>query len=193
MPTMSNQEDESNDYNYHPIPSRIPQQPTDDFFVFRITGEDVLEKIEHQLRGERIITKNGERVWAKKFDSWLSEQGIEDVLYVIHTCGINKNTFLGNLTREEINYKCLHLKKKLAKLFYQNGKVYDIDKTKRSLLISTIINPIHSALSRSEDGWEAEQLSVASQRHEIHTKTEQNKERQGIVGGLAGFLRRKTV
>ena len=78
----------------------LPSPPEDDFFRYRIDGADILEQIEHQLKGEVFDAQQNKYI--PKFDVWINDEGINKVLHVIYTCGINKNTFLGNLTKEEI-------------------------------------------------------------------------------------------
>lgn len=141
-----------------------PPPPQDDFFKYRLESLDILDTIEHQLRGE--VKVNG--VYKQLFDRWMNEEGINKVLHIVYSCGINKNIFLGNLTHEQINLKCLYLKTKLARLIFDKYKDYGIDKEMRGLIIETIKNQIHSGLSRCEMGKEADQLSTASQRTEVY-------------------------
>ena len=67
-------------------------------------------------------------------------------------------------------YKCKHLKIRLAQLIFRMGEGYGLHKEKRSLLISNVINMIHSGLSRCEHGNEAQQLSSATIRHEMYNQ-----------------------
>lgn len=162
-----------------PMPVPLPSGPDDDFFKYRIDGTDILEDIKNQLEGKVFdYTKNK---YVKKFDRWINDEGINKVLHVIYACGINKNTFLGNLDREQILYKCKMLKKKLALLFFMKYKDYKIPKEMRDLLIATIVNQVHSALSRSEEGKESDQLSIAHQRHDIHQFSQQQDHRGGMI------------
>ena len=59
------------------------------------------------------------------------------------------------------------MKKKLAKLIFNKYHDYGIDKVKRDLIVKKVVDAVHSCLSRCEDGREAEQISTATQRHEI--------------------------
>lgn len=149
---------------YPSIMPPIPDSPTQDFFRFRIDGSDIIDEVLHQLKGEMFVSNKG---WEAKFDRWMNDEGINKIIHIIYSCGINKNVFLGNLTKEEILYKCKMIKKKLALLLFQKHKEYQIPLEMRSLLITTVVNTIHSGLSRCEGGLEARQLSTATQRHEI--------------------------
>lgn len=166
-----------------PMPVPLPSGPGDDFFKFRVDGTDILDDMKHQLKGEAFDPKADDYV--EKFDRWVNDEGINKILHVIYACGINKNIFLGNLTKDEIMFKCRMLKKKLALLFYRKYKDFEIEKEMRDLLITTIVNTIHSALSRSEEGKESDQLSTAAQRYEVFQhQQQQEQQRQGLIGRL---------
>ncbi|MBW1784176.1 MAG: hypothetical protein JRL30_25980 [Deltaproteobacteria bacterium] len=156
----------------------VPDNPGEDFFKFRIDGSDILDEMGHQLRGE--VYDLTERKYVKKFDRWMSDSWINRVLHITFSCGINKNTFLGNLEKEEIMYKCRMIKKKLALLFFKKHKEAELEKDMRDLLITTIINTIHSGLSRSEGGKESGQISTASQRHEVYQHLEHEQQKRGL-------------
>lgn len=158
----------------------IPENPSEDFYRYRIDGYDILTEIEHNLRGEVINYVTGK--YEAKFDPWLNEDGINIILHCLYSTGLNKGAFLGNLRREQILYKCKVLKIKLARAFAFDYNKYELDKEKRSLLITNIINPIHSGLSRSENGREGQQLSSSIQMHHIHSHNDQAKK--------SGFLDR---
>lgn len=164
----------------------MPALPNQDFFRFRIDGTDIFEEIQHQLRGEIWV----DGVWKPQFEAWMNDDGINKVTYVVYACGINKNTFLGNLSADQINFKCNALKKKLARLFAFDYNRYDIKKSMRDLLITTVMNTIHSALSRCEAGKEANQLSTATQRHEIYQQSRAD-EKEGFLRKISPFRLRR--
>lgn len=159
---------DNNELSKYVIKPRIPESPSNDFFIYRIDGNDIIEEIVHQLRGEVIsFNKEGEKTWEKKFDVLANEEGINKIVYILYSNGINKNTLLGQLTHEEIYSRCNRIWRKLSLLLFKNCDRYNIKDDMRCLIIQTIINNIHSGLSRSEGGKEADQLSTATQRHEI--------------------------
>jgi len=115
------------------------------------------------------------------FDAQANEDGINLILNIIYSCGINKNILLGYLEHEEIYTRCRALWRELAKLFAFHSHLYGIKKETRSQLVKSIVWLVHSGLSRSQDGKEADQLSSATQKIE-HRLIEQNKEQ-----GRGGF------
>jgi len=177
------QEEQRNVLPAPPMPVPLPDGPGEDFFKFRIDGSDILEDMEHQLKGESYDPI--QKTYVEKFDRWINDDGINKVLHVIYSCGINKNIFLGNLTKDEIMFKCRMLKKKVALLFFKKYKDFEIQKEMRDLLISTIINTVHSGLSRSEGGKESDQISVAAQRYEVFQHQQQQEQQRP---GLKRFL-----
>lgn len=167
------------------MPANLPPPPEEDFFRYRIEGTDILEEIEHQLKGEVFDPQRN--IYIEKFDRWINDEGINKVLHIIYSCGINKNIFLGNLLKEEIHFKCKMIKKKLALLLFKKYHNYGIKKEMRDLLITTVVNQIHSGLSRSEGGRESDQISTAAQRHEIYSHME--REKQNTPMSKLPFLR----
>ncbi len=148
----------------------VPPPPQQDFFRFRIQSEDFLEELEHKLKGEIWIPNAGAGSggkWEKKYARWVNDEGISVIVSIVYDYA-NKNTYLGNLKKDEIFYMCRDLKKKLAVLLCRNYVQFEIEKSKRSLVLKKVVDTVHSALSRCEDGKEANQLSTATQRHEIY-------------------------
>jgi len=176
-----------------PMPSMLvqppmPDPPEADFFRFRITSEDIIELVEHKLRGEEY--DETAKKYVQKYTAWCNDEFINIALSTIQDYA-NKNTYLGNFSTDQINYKCNKIKKKLAKLLFRNYNRYGIAKEKRSLIIDKIMNCIHSSLSRSDGGKEAIQLSTATQRHEVYHEEKEPAQRQpGILSGVLGRFSR---
>ena len=149
-----------------------------------------MDEVLHQLRGEvPTIGEDGSIEFVQKFKPWANEEWLNKITYLMYSNCINKNTLLGNLSKDEIYYKCKLLKKKMGLLFYRRYSTYGISKEMRTLLVQTVINSIHSSLSRSEGGKEASQLSTAHQRHDIYQHADETKGSGFSLGGL--FSRRK--
>lgn len=171
-----------------PMMGMIPEPPSEDFFKFRVDGSDILEDMIHQLKGEVYDPKT--KKYEEKFDRWMNDKGINKIAHVVYACGINKNIFLGNLHKDEIMFKCKMLKKQLSLLLFQKYNDFEVAKEMRSLLITTVVNTIHSALSRSEGGREAAQISTASQRIEV-TQIQQNDQKRQSGGLRMPFSSRR--
>jgi len=189
LPNQHEEEEEQQQQQRFPaIAAPIPSPPADDFFRFRIDGSDILEDIQHQLKGE--VYDHAQGGYVSSFDRWINDDGINKILHIIYACGINKNIFLGNLTKEEIMFKCNMLKKKLALLMFKKYNEFGVSKEMRDLLIMTVVGTVHSALSRSEGGREADQISTAAQRVEMFQRQEKDQQQPGIMSRLSPFGRR---
>lgn len=168
-------------------PMSPPPLPEQDFFKYRVDTTDIIEEIEHQLRGDILVTdESGRQFYTNRFDRWVNDEGINKILHVIYSNGLNKNVFLGNLTHDEIMFKMKSLKKKISLLIFQKYDDFGIKRGMRSLIVSTIINQVHSGLSRCEGGREADQLSTATTRLESYAHHEKEKQ-GGIMSHLPGF------
>jgi hypothetical protein len=155
-------------------PSMEPPTPDNygDFFKFRLDNMDILEEIEHHLKGEVFI----EGRWVEKCSRQLSDEGVKDILSIIYSMGINKNVILGCLTHEEIYGRCRAIWLEISKYFVTDGFRIGINKNRRGILVKEIVFMIHSSLSRSEEGKEANQISTASQRIEHFVKEDKGKQ-----------------
>lgn len=170
-------------------PTMQPITPTEDFFIYRLEGGDILEEIQHQLKGEIAVYNGTTKEYKKLFDPLVNDRGMSVILHTLYSYGINKNVLLGNLEKPEIYTRCRNLWKELAKVFAFSYNKYGVDKENRGLLIKTVLGQVHSALSRSELGRESEQLSTATQKvmHSIH----QDKQQQSPLNPARLFSRRE--
>lgn len=166
---------------YSPSPL-TPPGPQDDFFKYRVEGLDIIDEIQHQLRGEVFDAKT--KRYVKKFDPWMNEKGINKVCHILYSLGLNKNTVLGCLDREQILYKCAMLKRHISLLVVQKDVEYEIDRSMWDFVVTIVVNTVHSALSRSEGGRESAQISTNAQRHDLYTHSEG--EKQGIINRVLG-------
>ena len=187
MPFIQQEEpQQQNPYLSPMVVPPMPDNPNQDFFRYRIDNTDILDELQHQLKGE--IYANG--VYTRKFKPQANDEGISVILNVVYSCGINKNILLGYLTHEEIYTRCRLMWKRLAKLFAFGYNRFGVRQDMRDQLIVSIVSQIHSGLSRSEGGKEAEQLSTATQKVE-HRITEESNKGGGFSLNPMNVFRRK--
>jgi len=170
---------------YQDLSTPSPRPPQDDFYRYRIDGFDIIQEMQHQLRGELFDESKGK--YLKAFDRWINESGISKITHIVYSLGINKNTFLGNLSRDQVLFKCRMLKIKLSRLVMRKYVEYEIKREMWDLLVMTVVNTVHSGLSRSENGREGTQLSTAAQRIDQY----HHMEGQKSEGLLAKFMQKK--
>lgn len=133
-----------------------------DVIKYRLESDDIVENLEHDLKGEAFV--NGQ--WKKIYTAEINQAGLVAVRSIVSRY-CNRSCFLGNLSTDQINYKCMMLKKELALLLFKKYKIYGIDKAKRSILIRKIVDTIHLSLSRSEDALESQTIGQSTNRQEI--------------------------
>lgn len=152
---------------------------------FRLSNEELLEEIEHKLKGEipivDITDPKGMRYEAR-YSRLINDTGLGKLLSIV-SAYTHRGMALANLTRDEINFKCWTLKKKLAKQIMLNYRNWGIRKEDRDVILNIVIDTVHAWLTRSEKGMEAKQISTITQRHEI-VQEQQPIKREG------GFFRR---
>lgn len=160
-------ESQEEGYNYMQPQSMGGYETNQAVHLYRLNNQEITEYIEHQLKGEE--KKKGE--WIQTKTPWANDEGVNKIMSILSSVGLNKNITLGNLTHEEIYDRCRIIWQKLAYMMCVNYHLYGIDKSNRSMLIQLVIQQVHSSLSRSEMGREAKQLSTTTQ-HVEHTMRE---------------------
>ena len=159
-----------------------------DFFRYRAESTDILEELEHQLRGEVFVRdSSGAGAWVRKFNQELTDAGINDILNMVFTVAMNKCVLYGCLDKEEIYQRCNRLWREMAKYAVISGSNVGLVRTNRDMIIKKVIYLCHSGLTRSMDGREANQTSAAISKIEHEVREERVGGRQGF--GLLGKLR----
>lgn len=170
-------------------PEKIRSAPTvfenSDFFLHRLSFSDILDNIQHQLRGETAIYLPDGSVKYKKLgkDPILNEYGINQLMNYLNSV-LNKNTILSCFTHDEIYIKMNTIYKELALLIRLSYKTWDLKKSHRTTLLIAITDQIHGAFSRAWDGREADQLSTQHQRVDTFAHAEQQNTGGGILSNL---------
>lgn len=152
--------------------------------IYRLDNKELLESIEHQLKGE--IKLDGE--WTPKYEAWANDEGVNKIMGILQSVGLNKNITLGILKHDEIYIRVNIIWKRLAYMMCVNYHRYGILKSHRSMLIQLVVQQVHSALSRSELGREGKQLSSTTQL--IDQTVREDKQKPGRLYNLfSGFGR----
>lgn len=179
QPVQPSEEQQRPDYSqfYNPQQFSVPG----DVIKYRLESDDILTKLEHDLAGETFVEGTG---WVKKYGREINDEGLSAVHTIVsHYC--NRGCYLGNLNFQQINFKCMAIKKELSKLLFKKYKIYEVDKAKRGLLTRKIVDTVHLSLSRAEGAMESESLGRTFSRNEI-IHEEKNPQKQG---GLFKFFR----
>ena len=156
---------------------------SDDLVKWQLELNDILERAEHILRGDKPHYENGNVLWKKNEhpeDNILNEHGVDLVMKVISNY-INRNTILSDYTREEVRLKTLDFGKELNNLIFMKYEEMGMDtEDKRKeypMLVRQIVDLVHSSYARAKDGGERRSLREMIQ-------ISQSQSYQGGVGGV---------
>lgn len=133
---------------------------------FQLDTGELLNKIEHFLRGEYITTDTeGNEYWTKQEDKSLilfNDYGVSSIMSVIGNY-INKETVLSFYDELRINEILADLGDALSNFVYCNYEIMGMDtefkKTRYPLTIITILHSIESAYRRALRGKTSEDLN----------------------------------
>jgi hypothetical protein len=149
-------------------PSVFSSSPQDNLIKWQLELDNILERAEHILRGDKLEFREGHMIWIKSpeghRDRILNEYGVQEVMKVL-SMYLNRNTILADYDDEEINDKVFDFGMELKDLFfmkYEEIGLTDLDKRKNyPMLIREIVDMIHSAYKRALHGGERRSLREA--------------------------------
>ncbi len=129
--------------------------------------DSILERIEHLLRGDRPISRNGSITYETpktEDEQILNNYGVSEVMRLL-SLYINRNTILSNYDEDTIHYKVYDFGCELADLFFLKYDEFGWkSESKRKLypmLIREIIDVVHSSYLRALNGGERESIRKA--------------------------------
>ncbi len=135
---------------------------------FQLDTGEMLGKIEHFLRGERmIIDEEGNEYWGKQEDEKLvlfNDYGVNSIMSIIGNY-IDKNTILSYYDELRINEILADLGDELSNFIFCNYEVMGMDtnfkKTRFQLTVITILHSIESSYRRALRGKTSEDLNTS--------------------------------
>ena len=79
--------------------SMFSYNPNDNMIKWQLELNEILERIEHVLRGDQVKYEGGHQIWVKldedHKDRLLNDNGVQEVLRIL-SMYLNRNTILGN-------------------------------------------------------------------------------------------------
>ena len=158
----------------------------DDLVKWQLELNDILERAEHILRGDKPTFQDGNVIWSDNptpENNILNEHGVELIMKIISNY-INRNTILSDYTGEEVRLKTLDIGKEINNLIFMKYEEMGMDtEDKRKeypMLVRQVVDLIHSSYARAKDGGERRSL-----REMISIQG--NYQGGGMVGG-AGLM-----
>lgn len=136
----------------------------DNLIQWQLEMDSICERIEHNLRGDKIKFVEGSIVWVKpenEDEEILNEKGVREIMRIV-TIYLNRNTILSNYDEETIDEKMYDLGNEVADLIYLKYEQFGLNTLEKRklypMLVRQIIDPIHSAYLRALNGGERESL-----------------------------------
>lgn len=149
--------------------SAFVPQFQDNLIKWQLELDNILERCEHILRGDKLIFENGSLIWTKNTnpkDNILNEYGVQEVIRIL-SMYLNRNTILSDYDDEEIRFKVLDFGRELNDLFfmkYEEMGLIGLEKRKNyPMLLREMVDIVHSSYKRALHGGEKRSLREARQ------------------------------
>lgn len=161
------------------------------FLHLQISTEQMLDKLEHFYRGDKIVEKNGNTFWQEQTDKDLitfNEFGVTSLMEIV-TKYIDRNTILSYYTEERIYQILGDIGDELTLFvlcnYNQIGMNTYFKKTKFRIIITTTLHIIESTYRRALRGKTIEELNqsrVVGQFGDINNqRINQNERHEGWI------------
>lgn len=115
-----------------------------------LTPDELLEFIEHELRGEDFDFET--KKWMIKSKAIMNETGVRQIISIIRH-HVNKIFFLSNLDEPQIYDMMFNLSNNLTQLLFNNGTEFEIDWSKghQNFLVDNVCDLVFAGLRKSYD------------------------------------------
>lgn len=154
--------------------SMFSYNPNDNMIKWQLELNEILERIEHVLRGDQVSYKDGMVIWIKlpeeHKDRLLNDNGVTEIMRTL-SLYLNRNTILGNYLPEEVQDKIFDFGDRLNTIFlckYEKMGLDTAEKRKNfEMLWGTVVDVVHSAYTRAISGAERSSLREARQLQQL--------------------------
>jgi len=164
------------------------QRINENMIIWQLDPKEIIEEIEHYLRGERLglDPKTKKRAWEKWGDAMLPEEGIKAVVTELRA-RLNKVVVLSNLDDASVKRMAMDCRLGIARLLFMKCKDWKIDYSYLSLIVHFIDDQVYSLLMRARNDGEREKIYTTQQyvKQEIVDNRDQQK-----TGGFSLFKRK---
>lgn len=149
--------------------SMFSQPPEDNLVKWQLELDNILERIEHILKGDRPTFKNGVEIWEECKDPrrrLFNDRGVDEIMGIL-TMHINRNTILSNYAEEDINRTVFDLGERLNDLIFMRYDDFGLDTPEKRknypMIVMNIVDMVRSTYLRALNGGERESLRTARQ------------------------------
>lgn len=144
------------------------QAQDNNLIVFQLELDNILERIEHLLRGDVVeADAEGNIKYVKATDKdlvVLNEYGVQLIMNTI-SFYLNRNTILSNYSEDRIFEILFDLGNELADLIYQSyekmGLITPYKRARYIMIVMNILHTVESSYNRALSGMERESLRSA--------------------------------
>lgn len=142
-------------------PEMYRSVPREDILKWRLEGSDIIESIEHHLKGEFLLTKivliagveEAIQVWEPMPEAaFMNEIGAKAVV-TTSTMMINKVIFLSDVSEDIIYQTCKDVELALANIIYNNWDPFNVTK-RPDPIIHILMDLVFFGLMRAKGGGE---------------------------------------
>lgn len=169
--------------------SPTPLPVSEEFHIFRLDSGDIIEDFMAWLEGKMPSYQGKKKVFTEVSPPQLNKNGVVEMTSILASF-LNKNIYLGCLKEETMMIRMNGFMKDLAYLMRLRYNGWGLHKSKRSMLLRQVCDLAESALSRSWNGREADQLSTAISRIE-HTNIETKPQQPNLLSPQRWLSRRE--
>ena len=135
--------------------SAFAPQFQDNLIKWQLELDNILERCEHILRGDKLVFDNGNLTWQPNImekDNILNEYGVAEIMRIL-SMYLNRNTILSDYDDTEIREKVLDFGRELNDLFYMKYEemgLVGLEKRKNyPMLIREMVDIVHSSYKLS--------------------------------------------
>ena len=144
--------------------SMFNQNMDENLVQFQLDLKEDLDKIYHLLNGHQPTYHEGEVVWEQPDNDDLrpfNKYGVQ-ILMTRMSFYLNRNTLLSNYDQETINWKVLSFGIEISDLIYNKFEEMGFNTAKKislyPMIVTEMVDTVHSAYQRSLKGMERESL-----------------------------------
>lgn len=131
---------------------------------FQLQLDDILERIEHILRGDIPKFKDGHIIWTDNphpEKNSLNENGVQEFMGIL-AMYVNRDVIMGDYSNKEINIKVFDFGRRLNNLVFMKDAELGIDTEEKrkgcDMLIGKMVDIVHATYKRALDGAEKRSL-----------------------------------
>jgi len=131
--------------------------------------DNILERIDHMLRGDKIKFENGHLIWTPAEDETsmvFNDYGVTEIMKIL-AMYLNRNTILSNYDEATINLKMYDLGNELADLIFLKYEAFGLDTLEKRklypMIVREVVDIVHSSYLRALHGGERQSLKEVRQ------------------------------